>query len=331
MAIGLNSIKEIFNRAKSEIRPNRPSNDLDSSGTNSESFLAAGPGPDTSSTNTYSVSPENWYSAKPYGFKASLRDGRNVVMFLPISPSNLTISTEFATNMIPTLYGTVEEHSDVRYFDISIEGTTGMAPKFVSPYIGNKDTTPDKAYPSTVKGGRASFSVAEGLALGGFFPKTLGVLNQLKNKAADLLNGGVKPKTGIVNDNTGYVAFHNLYRFLLQHKKDAAGVANSTERKDHPLTFFNYKDNNEYDVVVKSFSMRRSADNPMLYFYSIQLRGYNLRSIKKGIDENLRQRLADLGLNGVDSSSILGDIKSLSRNARSIVGSLAGGINVLGR
>lgn len=330
MGINLDSVKKIFDRAAPAVSPRKPNNELAGTEGNAESFLSRGYGKSGASTETYSIKVENWFTAKPYGFKAKRRDGKVVTMFLPISPSNITISTEFATNMIPTLYGTVEEHSDVRYYDISIEGTTGMAPKFVDPYIGGE---PDQAYPKLVKRGRDSFAVAESAAMGGFFSKTLNVLNQLKNKAADLLDGGVKPKTGIVNANSGYVAFHNLYRFLLQYKKDAAGVGDTTPRKEnsHPLTFFNYKDNNEYDVVVKSFTMRRSADNPMLYFYSIQMRGYNLRSIKTQISDDLRQRIADLGLNGVDSSSALGDMKELSRQAKSVVGLLAGGINILGR
>jgi len=330
MAIGIDSINKIFNRTSATVAPRRPSNELVNLDINNESFLATGSGPDTTKTNTYSIRAENWFSAKPYGFKARRRDGRTITMFLPINPSNLTIHTEFATNMIPTLYGTVEEHSDVRYFDISIEGTTGMAPKFVAPYLNGE---PNEAYENVIKGGRASFAVAEGVAQGGFFPKTLGVINQIQNKIADLLDGGVKPKTGIVNENSGYVAFHNLYRFLLQYKKDAAGISSTATRKKnmHPLTFFNYKDNNEYDVVVKSFTMKRSADNPMLYFYSIHLRGYNLRTIKNPITDDMKQRLADLGLNGVDSSSSLGDIKALSRTAKAVMGSFAGGINILGR
>ncbi len=47
----------------------------------------------------YSPILSNWYTAKPYGFKFTPRDGSGaVVMFLPISPSNLTIATHFATN-----------------------------------------------------------------------------------------------------------------------------------------------------------------------------------------------------------------------------------------
>jgi hypothetical protein len=322
MSFSVTDLKERFNAPKTNTSSRgRPSDELINTGTDNEKFLANG-------TGTYALETKNWYSAKPYGFKATRRNNTVVTMFLPISPSNLTVSTNFATNAISTLYGTVEEHSEVRYFDIVIEGTTGMTPRFVAPYIGE----PAEAFPSVRKFGRSSVSVADGISMGGFFAKTLNAINTVKNKANDLLGGGTKPKAGLHAENSGYVAFHNLYRFLLQYKKDAAGTAGNTgQRGAHPLTFFNYKDNNQYDVVVKNFIMKRSAENPMLYNYSIQLRGYNIGSITSPIDEDLKERLRDLGLNGIDSSSLLGDIKSLSKAAKSIVGSAAGGINVLGR
>lgn len=277
----------------------------------------------------YTVENQNWYSAKPYGFKAINRDGSIFTMFLPINPSNLTITTNFATNIIPTLYGTVEEHSDVRYFDIVIEGTTGIAPKFVEPGAGNDTAV---LYSKLRKEGRKSFPIADTISAGGFFPKTLGIINQIRGKATDLIYGAPKAKTGINPENSGYVAFHNLYRFLLQYKREAAGVdGDTTPRALHPLTFFNYKDNNQYDVVVRSFNLRRSASDPMLYNYSIVLRGYNLSPIISPLNENLAQRLKDLGINGIDSSSILGDIKSISNQAKAVIGSAVGGINVLGR
>lgn len=321
MSFSLSDIKDIFD--KPPVQPTgSPSSSENKSGTKNEAFLKK---------NTYTLEPQNWYSAKPYGFKATLRNGSTVVMFLPISPSNLTINTHFATNVISTLYGTVEEHSDVRYFDIVIEGTTGMAPKFVAPYKGGPDLEPSAAHSAVRKSGRSTVEAASGYSAGGFFAKTLNTINDIKNKAADILESP-KPKTGINHENSGYVAFHNLYRFLLQYKKDAAGVGNSAaNRQTHPLTFFNYKDNNQYDVAVRGFSMRRSADNPMLYYYSIQLRGYNLRPISKPINEDLTKRLQDLGLNGVDGSSSLGKIKSLTGQVKSIIGSAVGGINVLGR
>lgn len=317
MSFSISDITEIFNRPKPKAVPTAKGSMVDLGS------LAQG------MDSTYKVESQNWYSAKPYGFKMVTRDGGVFTMFLPISPSNLSISTPFATNIIPTLYGTIEEHSDVRYFDIVIEGTTGMAPKFVNPGAGQDSAV---LYSQLRKSGRSTTPIAQSISAGGFFAKTLGLANQIKNKAADILDGGPKPQTGLIPENSGYVAFHNLYRFLLQYKKDASGTSgNTVDRQTHPLTFFNYKDNNQYDVVVRNFSMRRSADNPMLYTYSIQLRGYNLRAITAPVNEDLTRRLADLGLNGVDSSSVLGDIKSISSQAKGIIGSLVGGINVLGR
>lgn len=328
MSFSISDIKGIFDRPK--VKPSTSPTSGSPDGSNSEGFLGLGEG-------TYSLESQNWYAAKPYGFKASFRDGKTVIMFLPINPNNLSITTHFATNVISTLYGTVEEHSNVRYFDITIEGTTGIAPRFVAPYIKEDDNEhkllAGDAYETVRKSGRSAFEIANSLGAGGFFAKTLGAINKIKDKASDLLDGGAKPKTGINAENSGYVAFHNLYRFLLQHKKDASGAGNSkTTLTKHPLTFFNYKDNNQYDVVVRGFTMRKSADNPMLYHYSIQLRGYNLKSADATtIDEDLKRRLKDLGLDGVDGSSVLGDMKSLAGQAKSIIGSAVGGINVLGR
>lgn len=319
MGFGINDIKSIFERPKSAI----PS-------VGGQNKAAVSPDSLKSEMNDiYKVEQQNWYSAKPYGFKMNTREGGSFVFFLPISPSNLTISTPFATNIVPTLYGTVEEHSDVRYYDIAIEGTTGMAPKYVEPGAASDMAVSEAALREK---GRKSFEISQGLALGGFFSKTLGILNQAKEKAADLLDGGVKPKTGVHIDKSGYVAFHNLYRFLLKHKKDASGTGGSSEqRQQHPLIFFNYKDNNQYYVVVRNFTLRRSAENPMLYMYSIQLRGYNLEGIGKQLDDDLANRLQTMGLDGVDASSILGDIKDLSTNAKAVVGSIIGGKNILGR
>jgi hypothetical protein len=281
----------------------------------------------------YKVLHNNWYSAKPYGFKFTTKDNKNSVMFLPISPQNLTIATDFATNVIPTLYGTIEEHSDVRYYDISIEGNTGVVPNFVEPGVGSNAAilhSQLRNQPKPNSFGRLITPIASSIGAGGFLSNTLRALNQAKDKAADILDGGRKAQSGLSPENSGYTAFHNLYRCLLQYKKDVAS-GNDGRRTQHPLIFFNYKDNNQYYVSVKSFVLRRSADNPMLYQYSIQLRGYRLSGIDDTMDENLTQRLSDLGLNGVDSSSILGDMKSLSSQAKGIMGSFVGGINILGR
>lgn len=285
---------------------------------------------DTSLGGNYKLTSRNWYTAKPYGFKINIKGQKlPITMFLPISPSNLTINTHFATNLIPTLYGTVEEHSDIRYFDIAIEGTTGFAPKFVQPQLAE----PHDAFVSTVSSGRASFTISETFTASGAFPKTMAALNQIKQKATDFFDGGPKAQKGLIDGNSGYVAFHNLYRLLLKYKKDASGISGGGRRTKHPITFFNYKDNNEYDVVIKGFSMKRSAENPMLYSYSIQMTGYNLRTtasmVVAGFD--LLERERDLGLDGVDGSSKLGEFKNKVGKAKSLMASFAGGIPNIGR
>src|SRR4051812_8540541 len=104
----------------------------------------------------YSPVLTNWFTAKPYGFRFTPKEGQVKVMYLPIGPSNLTITTHFATSITPTIYGTVEEHSPVRYFDIAIEGTTGMAPKFVNP-MDPKEKVVEKS-------GRTTFSIQQNLS-----------------------------------------------------------------------------------------------------------------------------------------------------------------------
>lgn len=280
----------------------------------------------------------NWFTAKPYGFRFTPRIGEEKVMFLPIGPSNLTITTHFATTIIPTIYGTVEEHSPVRYFDIVIEGTTGMGPKYTVPMLSSE--TPNLIN-GTQQSGRSSFSVHTSLstAAAGFFAKTLNTADKVVSGVSDQI--GKSAKSGLFLDQTGYIAFHNLYRFFLKYKKDVSGTdtndgsIDTTSREDnrgHPLVFFNHKDNNEYSVAIKSFTLRRDKENPMLYLYSIVLRGYDLKGI--GAPDKLesnRDILTTLGLDGISGSVFLAEAKKRALGARDILNSVANGVNQLGR
>jgi hypothetical protein len=315
------SLAETFSNPNPAQTPRTPENDL----------VAAGSS--LNLDNIYAPDNNNWYTAKPYGFRMTQKGGNQFTMFLPINPSNLNISTSFATNVISTLYGTVEEHSDIRFYDIVIEGTTGMSPKFVEPAQGGDA---NKSYSALQQPGRARFRIASSAALGGFASSTIAqaanIVNQVKKAVSTLTGQNIPVETGVYNNQTGYLAFHNLYRFLQKYKKDAAGVESNQLRTSHPLTFFNYKDGNEYDVAVRNFTLRKSAENPMLYYYSITMRGYNIRSTGSlKVLEDLDQRLNDLGLNGVQTSSLLSKIKSVSSGAKAIVGSAVNGVNLFGR
>jgi hypothetical protein len=264
----------------------------------------------------------------PYGFQFFSRGStKPETIYLPISPSNLNIATHYATNVITTLYGTVEEHSEQRYFDITIEGTTGISPR----YVQVRDLEYAGGFGGKFQRGRLTANIESSVpSLGGFFSKTIGRVNNILQKANDIL-GRQENVTGIDINRTGYVAFHNLYKFFLRYKRDASGIDGAQERKQHPLWFINYKDNNRYKCSIQRFILKRSASDPMLYNYTILLRAYEVQNVSEKIVNVFESRMRDLGLNGVEDSSIFSSIKNISNGAKNILGSLSGGINLLGR
>lgn len=300
-------------------------------------------------TEPYATNASNWFKSKPYGFAFYDVNANGEVatstIYLPISPSNLTITTSFATNVVTTLYGIVEEHSEIRYYDISIDGTTGIAPR----YVGEKLPDSESEY---ISSGRSQFDPS-GISLGGFLPEVTNTINQIANTVTSVTNtltGASGNATGVAPHQSGYAAFHALYKFLHKYKQDAAGLttapaggdlksqaigalkslagvggggaaASGPTRKTHPLRFLNYKDGNQYDVVPISFTMKRSADNPMMYNYSIKLRAFNLR----GVDDSSfpeGDQLAKLGLGSLEGSSLFGNLTSVAGNAATLISGL---------
>lgn len=292
---------------------------------------------------TYSHNWNRWYMALPYSFK--LRAGKEVLICnLPINPSNLSISTLFANNLIPTIGGTIEEHSDDRYFEIAITGTTGMAPKYTNATLqsdNNRAVTPTKDpetsglwgnikqyAESAVPGqgqklngltpnniGRDGYPIKLG-SLGGFAKRTQQTVSNVLSNGLGIYNTWTGPKvyeSAISYSKTGYAAFHNMYRFLLYARKQM-------KKAGSELYFENTKDGNQYRVVLHNFDMVRTAEDPMLYHYSIRMRGYNLRSTR-GQDPQIQKdfdaaRLNDLGLTGVDNATALSKVTATARKAR---------------
>lgn len=241
----------------------------------------------------YITKKENWYQALPYGFafydiEKQTQATPTTTIYLPISPSNIQVETKFATNVITTLYGVIEEHSATRYYDITISGNTGIAPRYVKP-ISTSIASPFPADQSITQSsaGRSTFVTSIPAALpGNNVTPALGAITGI------LGIGDATNPTGVKLNQTGYLAFHNLYKFFLKYKIDAsqvpvnsgpaaaaAALAPPPIRKVHPLSFLNYKDGVKYDAVPLSFTMTRSADQPMLYFYNIKMRCFNIRNI----------------------------------------------------
>lgn len=263
---------------------------------------------------------ENWYSQRPYAFQF-----KNFVFYLPLSPSNINITTHFATNIISTMYGTVEEHSEQRYYDITISGTTGMSPRFYK-------TINDQIFDS-ISGtkfiGRAGYPIKSRVtALGGFARRTQELVNNTLNQASDIF-GDENGTTGIDLQRTGYAAFHNFYKFLLLYKKDAVGEVEVPEdktasfeqankgEKTKTMRFINYKDNNQYDVAIQTFQLNRDASNPMLYNYNISMRAYNLRSADtQTLQLDVEGRATELGLLGIETTSIFTKLANKTRKLK---------------
>jgi hypothetical protein len=305
---------------------------------------------------------ENWYKSLPYAFESNI-GGKRKLIYLPLNPSNITITTHYATELIPTIGGTVEVHSDQRYFDISISGTTGIAPKYtpvVAPIIGDNLTQVSQKVDGRefYQGG---FLFAN--SLGGFFSDKLAKLDKAKNLARDAVNsatgGPLKPhESGVKLERTGYYAFHRLYLFFQEYKNAikkaaevslgdqliASGLAKASsflssaapflpplpKKPDStaPLSFINYKDNNRYSCVINKFTMTRDASTPMMYNYNISLTAYDLTSADKPLeDDSLEAKLFELGLSK-DKPSLLSRVKGGLGNAKGAINSVK---SILGR
>lgn len=278
----------------------------------------------------YKLQSKNWFRTLPYGFKFHPRNGNlPITFFLPIAPSNIQVNTPFATNVISTMYGTVEEHSEIRYHDIVISGTTGMAPKYTNIFT---ELDQIKSHKRSSYDTKLADSISN--AAGGFFKKTLEQFNTARNairSTANVINGDDRVPNAVLLERTGFAAFHNFFRFLLEYKRDAAGVDSREGRTKHPLTFLNYKDGVEYDCAIQNFTLVRSASDPYLYNYTIQMRCYNMRSIGDGgLSQELSTRLDDLGLNGIENSSIFNKASGFASGAKAAVSGIVSSIKGFG-
>lgn len=293
--------------------------------------------------NSYSPIAENWYKSLPYAFVATDASGLKKIFYLPLNPSNISVVTHFATNVIATVGGTVEEHAPQRYFDISIAGTTGIAPQNVSESTSAGNLAFSVLNAVTGIGlnstGRQTYTPEPSLGqyTGGFFAKTVGALDNTINAARDVLAGARTHEAGFSAGVSGYMAFHNFYRFLLESKRNlqqgeggslagrASSAINSATKglsdrtgvtsKIQPLKFISYKDNTEYTCAITRFELTRSSDSPMLYNYSIQLKAYKLSSVGDGGQGPAAvDRLAALGLGG--KPTLLSTIKGKANAAK---------------
>jgi hypothetical protein len=285
----------------------------------------------------YTVNYDNWYKTLPYGFQFNPRPesvnlAKTMLIWLPIAPSNLSVTTQMATNIVSTLYGVVEEHSDVKFYNVSISGTTGHAPKYTNVQRLGVSNAP--GFKSNGRGD-LSKTYTDVVNLGGVFNAAQETINNALKKFNDIAN---KPKniSGIIPEISGYAAFQNMYRALLLYKKDTAGASGqgAQDRAIHPLQFLNYKDGVKYDCVIQSFRFVKSAANPHEYNYDIQMTCYNLRGVNETENETAVD-LESLGLSTdfestIESTSKFKELKDKVNSAKGFLDSVASSANIIG-
>lgn len=176
---------------------------------------------------------------------------------LPIAPENLSISTPFAVTTTVTLGGIVEEHNGAPLRTITITGTTGVLP-LRGRVVGAAITRGGSSLPSSILAG------------------TLSGVTALGNAVSQLGTGGGTNNV-VVNDSddettasTGYAQFKLLQRFLetyITYKK-------TTKSRKSVLALEMWKDQEIYLCSPVSFELRRSAQNPLEYMYTLVFRAW---------------------------------------------------------
>ena len=249
----------------------------------------------------YAVKSENWYKTISYGFRIidipknileagpiqlkqaeslALGNPTGLAFYFPVNPESINISTPFAVQVTPTLGGVVEEHSGAVFYNITLSGTTGIMPNisiFTGRPLNAKSETRNCAYEPDLKD-----KMARKIGFGGnTYNAAMGAVAAYK-KLMSQLTGIEDDKTvdDDRNENTGYTTFHALYKYLWLYHYDKANGYNKM------LQFVNYKDNNQYNVIVQNFQLSRDKSRPHLYTYSIQMKGWLLTTETDQLDSN---------------------------------------------
>ena len=243
---------------------------------------------------TSSFEPIRWGKYYPYQFHIVVERGgtelqtsnkfyKKVKTFvLPISPQDLSMSMPFATTLTPTLGGVVEQHNGAPFRDISLTGTTGVNLVKHSAFSQSKSGIDilNELAPGTLGAGTRVIYDVQGL-IGGRTGKDIYNIDSDAQLERELSEAGVYKKS------TGYYQFMALRSFMeayAEAKKRSGTIKLSefgfkdeqdvVDSKDLRLVLAIDKENDWYLCSAVNFAVRRSANDPFLYNYSISLRSF---------------------------------------------------------
>lgn len=267
---------------------------------------------------------ENWNQYFPYQLKIVVAgkdsgEGGNYLTTqwnytLPISPQELTVDMPIATTVTPTLNGIVEQHGGVPFRNINIQSTTGVTP------VKNRGNTIQEgplAYIKQVANNVAGSTVQNVEGIASLSASLLG-----KNWDTNV-NKGLS-KFGVSDDyipstSTGFFQYMLLEQFIenyhnMKQKGDKVDTnIGMVDAKDLRLAFCIWKENAVYLVSGVQLTRRRSANNPMEYNYSLQLKAWARVSLNVLNPTAYQYQLA------ARDPTIVADIFNRFRAAREII------------
>lgn len=242
---------------------------------------AKGQGVATADTTDWTYTGQDWYKTYPYSFvveKLFSGDPGDVptqfTYTLPIPPSSIITKMITASQVTPTVGGVVEETSDNLFWVVQLRGTTGTAV-----------TRGDKGRDEVAKKFRNKLETT-GL-LSGIAANLQSLANTVGGVADAITSGQVlgavnnallppMPYSGssVDGDSNGFTEIQELHKFLYVYSRLRAAFPNT-----YSLFYNDYKNGYRFRASVQDFTIDRSAANPNLYNYTIQLKCWAIQSV----------------------------------------------------
>lgn len=273
-------------------------------------------------SNIYPSNGKNWYQTFPYVFSIIDLSGdtkpENYHYALPIPPESLTTQMVAPSDAIPTLGGVIEEPSAAVFWNIQMAGTTGMGigrsgvaiDSVNKPASVFRDVIPKTGIATSLMLSLSSAaSYITGLtsaATEAFKDAEAGFSGTAAaaSRTAEYLIQPHLPYTysAVPADSNGYTEIHRLHKFFIfyTHLNSRRDMVTSNidvsqyKKKQYALYFNNYKDNQKFRIVLKNFTIVKSAGSPFLYRYQIQLKGWHLQPVDEEMGKPIDRFKTDL-------------------------------------
>lgn len=206
--------------------------------------------------------------------------GSSWEFFLPITPQQLSITDAYSISTSATLRGILEEHSGMRFKNISIQGTFGVWPG--RPAIAKPPGTPSVL--QSVFGGviasaqnvAAQFtSIINNITTGSNASKPVTIRPDNTGPANETITSSSNPEYGGVG--TGYYQQIMFQQFLEQYAEAKRNPANASWR----LVFDIPKQKQSFVVTPIAYTWNENANRPMEINYNLQFKAWrriNLRN-----------------------------------------------------